>query len=80
MKIVEIGKNSIGAEKLQQLGLPNVSKSRLYLLFLFREKYDYFLQYLGYFAKKEDGATSQRARESKFDKTHFIHTTPVNFL
>ena len=39
-----------------------------------------FISYLGYFAKKEDGATSQRARESKFDKIHFIHTTPVNFL
>ena len=36
-------------EKLQPLVYPNISKSSFYLLSHFREKYDRFLNYLGYF-------------------------------
>ena len=34
-------------EKFQPLSYPNMSKWNIYLIFLFQEKYDYFLQYLG---------------------------------
>ena len=37
------------SEKPQPLDYPNMSKSKLYLLFPFRKKYYYFLHYLGYF-------------------------------
>ena len=47
LKVAEIEKNSISTEKRQPY--PNMPKSRLYLFSPFREKYDYFLQYLGYF-------------------------------
>ena len=38
-------KTSSIAEKLQPLDYPNMSKSKVYLLPPFRERYDYFLQY-----------------------------------
>ena len=37
------------SEKPQPLDYPNMSKSKLYLLFPFRKKYYYSLHYLGYF-------------------------------
>ena len=40
------------AEELLPLVYPNMSKSTFYLLYRFREKYDYFLQYLGYFCQE----------------------------
>ena len=43
-----------GGEKLQLLGYSNISKSRFYLLSLFQEKHDYFLQYFPYFCQKTD--------------------------
>ena len=49
-------------EKLQLLGYANMSKSRLYLLSFFPEKHDYFLPYLGNFAKKQTSVTNQRVR------------------
>ena len=57
------------AEKLQSLSYPNMSKWSLSLISLFREKYDYLLQYLGYFYL-------DKGEESKFGKYYFIHTTP----
>ena len=51
LTMVKTKKNS-SAEKLQPLSYPNMSKWSLYLISLFREKYDYFLQYLGYFYQK----------------------------
>ena len=62
-------------EKRQPLGYPNMSKSRLYLLSCFREKYDYFLQYLDYFCPNRAGS-QVKGLESKFDKTYFIHAIP----
>ena len=49
LKTAEIEKIRSSVEKLQLLGYPNISISKLYLLFPFRKKYGYFLQYLGYF-------------------------------
>ena len=49
-------------KKLQPLGYPILSKSRLYLLSHFREKYDYFLHYLGYFWQQKDGVTIEKFR------------------
>ena len=57
-------KINILAEKLQPLGYLNISKSMLYLLSFFREKYYYFLHYLGYFGRKQGEVTSQRIRNN----------------
>ena len=47
--------------------------SRLHLLSPFREKYDYFLQYLGYFCQKTE-ESQVKMLESKSGKSYFIHT------
>ena len=48
LKMTEIEKNKYFRENLEPLDYQNMSKSRPYLLSPFREKYNYFLHYLGY--------------------------------
>ena len=55
-------KNCYSAGKHLPLEYPNISKSRLYLISLFREKYYYFLHYLAYFWQEHGWVTSQRVR------------------
>ena len=54
-----------------------MSESRFYLLSPFREKYDYFLQYLGYFFTANREGSQVKELESKFGKSYFIHTNQL---
>ena len=67
-------------EKLQPLSYPNMSKWSLYLISLFREKYDYFLQYLGYFY--QETGRGHKSKEYNQNLTNTILSTRflVNFL
>ena len=47
LKMAKIENNKQSCGKFQPLSYPNMSKWSLYLLSPFREKYGYFLQYLG---------------------------------
>ena len=67
---------SSSAETLQPLSHPNMLKWNLCLPSSFRQKYDYFLQYLGYFYQKTRRGSQVKEVESKFDKYCFIHTIP----
>ena len=49
LTMAEIEKIRNSQDNLQPLSYPNMSKSRLYLLSSFRERYGYFLHYLCYF-------------------------------
>ena len=49
LTMAEIEKILNSQDNLQPLSYPNMSKSRLYLLPSFRERYGYFLHYLCYF-------------------------------
>ena len=70
-KMAEIKKVNGRAEKLQPSGYPNISKSRLYLLSPFREKYNYILHYLGYFWH-ETGRGHKSKGQGYFDITQLI--------
>ena len=54
-------KNSL-QKKLQLIVYPNMTKLRFYLFYPFREKYDYFLHYLGYLWQETGRVYSQRVR------------------
>ena len=73
-------KRSNRARKLQPLSYWNMSKSRLYLLSPFLEKYDYFLHYLGYFSQERE--RGHRSEEQNQNLTYPISPTRflVNFL
>ena len=68
------------ARKRQPLGYRNMSKSRLYLLSPFLEKYDYFLHYLGYFSQERE--RGHRSEDQNQNVTYPISPTRflVNFL
>ena len=67
-------------KKFQPLSYPNLSKSELYFFSLFREKYYYFLRYLGYFCQ-ETGRGHKWKRQNQ-NLTYPILPTRflVNFL
>ena len=74
--MVEIEKISSDAEKLQSLGYPNMSKSRLCLFSSFQEKYEYFLHYLGYFWQE-----TGRGHKSKGQNQNLTYAiSPTGFL
>ena len=74
-------KNYILLQKnFQPLSYPNISKSRLYLLSSFIERYDYLLPYLGYFW--QDTGRDQESKSQNQNLTYLIPPTwfLVNFL
>ena len=66
------------SEKPQPLDYPNMSKSKLYLLFPFRKKYYYFLHYLGYFW--QETGRRHKWKDQNQNLTYFFSPTIVGQL
>ena len=81
LKIVEIGKNKHCCGETSAIGPSKFVKIKALPPLPFPGKIRLLFTIFGlFFGRKQGGVTSQRARESKFEKSHFIHTIPVNFL
>ena len=72
MKEAEIEKSKyFFRDKTTPSGYPNIAKSRLYLVPIFQEKYDYFLSHFGRFLVKKGAWSPFKGPESK---SHLAYT------
>ena len=80
LKMAKIEKNKQQCRKTSVIELSKYVKMKSLSHLLFREKCNYFLQYLGYFYQGNRAGSQFKGVESKFDKYYFIHAIRVNFL
>ena len=76
LKMAKIEKNKQQCRKMSVIELSKYVKMKSLSHLLFREKCNYFLQYLGYFYQGNRAGSQFKGVESKFDKYYFIHAIP----